>query len=296
VRLSLRPLALLLALAGCEQLIGADFSDPAEITSGPLHKDPPVIEGYESADAFCQAFTAALCTAPVEAACWQGLDCKTTVKQQCLDRIGSNTGHLRYEAKECVSKTSSDTANKKLSSSNASGRRTSCLKAFGKNSSKDGPCGDIYDCAKSSDEGDLICSVTGHEQRSCVVESKQVNGEKDQTCADPGATSRCGAGLFCDASKSPPVCAPLAKVGDPCSSQEQCQKLDPDFFNTTSICLETCRATVDISDQDLSCDSSLVCNGSFCLKNKCTLALIFALGDATGACAALVADPLIGTR
>lgn len=298
----MRRLCLLLPLlAGCAQIIGADFSEPAEISDsispGKTDGDEPTIQGYATSAAFCDELARALCSASVVTTCWQGLDCNAAVAGKCIERMGSNRGYLGQDAKNCVSRVASSYKDLTLfGPSEKFNTVQECQQAFGRFARKGEPCTGDSDCLdKEFSDPEMRCLVTGPNARTCAVRDQ--SGLADgQVCAG----STCQSTSYCDASEATPTCKPRQKTeGASCPAPDGCD----DSTSTNLRCLSgVCSRYIGTNPSELTdtminkCTSDEACNGSYCVGGKCVVEMKFTVNDTDGSCQALRDNPLIGTR
>jgi hypothetical protein len=286
---------------GCEQIIGADFSEPTEIREKNNQTgtfEPPEPD-FKDADAFCAAFAEALCTQDVQGACWGQEDCKGITQQACVQRMGSRRGYLSDAARQCISSTAAFGKSLNLSGSSKHSRVRDCRKAFGQHAQLDEPCFSDNDCAPgSSSSSDRKCIVTGPGQRVCQVPDG--TRQLDQPCSG----KQCDGALYCNENTATaPVCekklAGSEQEPSPaCSSADACGY---DATNTNQyFCLEnpgnprqsSCQKQLKNGDP---CGDDRQCGTyGFCIGGVCVNDLTLPSGPEKAPCQALRANPLIG--
>jgi hypothetical protein len=287
--------------AGCEQLIGADFSEPTEIREKDAQTgtfEPPEPD-FKDADAFCAAFAAALCTQDVQDACWGQEDCKQATQQACAQRMGSRRGYQSEDALDCIRATTSFGKSLSLSSSDRYNRIVDCRKAFGQHAQLDEPCFADYDCAPgTSSSSTPQCIVKGPGQRVCQV--PEGTRQLEQSCSG----WLCSGGLYCNENtEATPVCEKKL-AGTEQNPSPTCSSLDACGYDATNtnqyFCLEnpqnprqsSCQrllASGDPCSQDRQCGLY-----AFCVGGVCASSLTLPSGPEKAPCQALRANPLIG--
>lgn len=311
---SLSLVALSLFLTHCEQIIGADFSTPAETVkadprTGGVNPAPP---RYPDASAFCSAFAGALCQPTVADACWSDGSCVSSTTAACLQRLGSNRGYLNEEyADGCISATLA--LGKGGRDESKLQRQPDCIRAFGVHAAAGEPCSSDADCTRtSSSSEDLHCVVADDRTYRCQDVSSSGTRDEGEACKN----QRCGSSTYCDASAAIPLCVKRIEAGPcilfqgACASGHACingacQRTSPPQTTCTSDAA-LCGATSSCEQQEpdctsncpktciLNCTQDVECGlEKFCIKGACRESLELKVVPPDG-CEALVADPLLG--
>jgi hypothetical protein len=306
--------ALSLCLLHCEQIIGADFSAPAETVpanprTGGVEPDPP---RYPDASAFCLAFAEALCQPTVAEGCWPDGSCITSTQAACVARMGSNRGYLNEEyADGCISATLA--LGKSGRADTKSQRQPDCIRAFGVHAGAGEPCSSEADCTRlSSPSEDLRCMVADDKTYRCQAISSSNTQDEGEACRN----QLCGSSTYCDVAATTPLCVKRIESGSCILFKEACTQGyacingscaptkppqgictgEPGLCGPTSTCeqAEPECTTSCTSRCALNCSQDAECGlETFCIKGKCRDSLVLKVDPPDG-CEALVADPLLG--